>query len=595
MEKGKIFFTWKNKFLNSRLLPLGIFFFGVLLSLFVMRVTYLHQNQMMHIKAKAEAESKGRWFNQSLDKRIAISETIAALIYENSGDYEKAVLATERIYKIHRHEVSSLQYAPDGKVSYIYPHEGNEAGYIDLFADKDRMEEAAYARDKHMAVLAGPFRLKQGGNAFAIRNPVYIMGDDGEEHFWGFAIVITDSDDIIEETGLRELKYSGFEFRLTKTDLRNRVVCTVAESTCNELPGAERFLFYLPGYTMELSVIPTGGWTPWYMIIPAGLVVIVFSILVSMMMVLLQKTQAQNLSLRDESETDALTGLLNRRGGDRKIQQYLDEPGARGILMAIDIDVFKRLNDLYGHAAGDRALIILSEALQERFGEKAIYIRNGGDEFLVFLPGAEINTMKENIERIGSRSFHFQFDNREIRYTISIGYVSYPESAKSLSELCRKADAALYFVKMNGRESAVGFEPSMNTEARAQLGFNLMDIASGIPGAILVYRAYGQEEILFANQGLVDLFECKTMNEFMSYVGSSFRNVPHPDDRERVTESIWTQVRDEKNLGIDKVDYRIITKKGNVRYIKDIGRLVHSQYYGDLFYVFLYDSEMPQE
>ena len=120
--------------------------------------------------------------------------------------------------------------------------------------------------------------------------------------------------------------------------------------------------------------------------------------------------------------------------------------------------------------------------------------------------------------------------------------------------------------------------------------FNFVDyIAQGIPGAILVYQADEHEEILFANQELIDIFECESFADFMRYTRRSFKNIVHPNDLGRVEESIWSQINKGDN-NLDYVSYRVVTKNGNVKMVEDIGHLMHDPTYGDIFFVFLYDT-----
>ena len=92
--------------------------------------------------------------------------------------------------------IQSIQIVPDGVVSEIYPEAGSEAGKIDLINDESRGEICRYGRDNNLVTMQGPFNLKQGGIGIAIRNPVYLEGENGNTRFWGFAIVIIKVPDI---------------------------------------------------------------------------------------------------------------------------------------------------------------------------------------------------------------------------------------------------------------------------------------------------------------------------------------------------------------------------------------------------------------
>lgn len=109
-----------------------------------------------------------------------------------------------------------------------------------------------------------------------------------------------------------------------------------------------------------------------------------------------------------------------------------------------------------------------------------------------------------------------------------------------------------------------------------------------IPGGFLVYRADGNEEILYANRALVKLFRCKTLTEFREWTGNSFRGIVHPKDLVSVEMSINKQISDSDEF-LDYVEYRIRRKDGVVRWVEDYGRCFHSEKVGDIFYVFISD------
>ena len=78
--------------------------------------------------------------------------------------------------------------------------------------------------------------------------------------------------------------------------------------------------------------------------------------------------------------------------------------------------------------------------------------------------------------------------------------------------------------------------------------------------------------------------------EFLEYTKHSFRNVVHPKDLEKTENAIWSQINSSNKMR-DYVKYRIITKKGNVKVVEDLGHLVHHKVYGNIFFVFMYDEK----
>lgn len=117
----------------------------------------------------------------------------------------------------------------------------------------------------------------------------------------------------------------------------------------------------------------------------------------------------------------------------------------------------------------------------------------------------------------------------------------------------------------------------------------LKKITEEMPGGFFVYRAEGNEEIIYVNKAMLRILDCDTMEEFAELTGNSFRGIVHPDDLENVETSIWRQIK-ESHYDLDYVEYRVITKKGRVRWVEDYGHFIHSGIVGDVFYVFVADA-----
>lgn len=110
-----------------------------------------------------------------------------------------------------------------------------------------------------------------------------------------------------------------------------------------------------------------------------------------------------------------------------------------------------------------------------------------------------------------------------------------------------------------------------------------------MPGGFFVYHADGNEEIIYANEAMVRIFNCDTLEEFRKVTGNSFRGIVHPEDLENVELSIWQQI-EESSYDLDYVEYRIITKDGAIRWIDDYGHFIHGEAVGNVFYVFAGDA-----
>lgn len=292
------------------------------------------------------------------------------------------------------------------------------------------------------------------------------------------------------------------------------------------------------------------------------------------------------------SNHDELTGLLNRHGYHAKMEDYLDKhPGDPFTLVLIDIDDFKIINDMYGHQTGDEALKNLAADLTSFFSNGALIARTGGDELSVTILDKGSTGAYPLIKELSEMEHGFDFGGKHYSFRISIGYSCYPEQAEDLSTLLRQADAALYFVKSAGKHGFRQYSRDIKSSKRLNLAFNVKNVARYVPGAILVYEADDYKKILYANDELIKMFECRSLEEFMEYTGGTFDGIVHPDEIKLVDDIIWAQIDRNINYCKDYVDYRIITKTGKVKEVIDCGRFVESEFYGKVFYVMLLDKD----
>jgi len=165
-------------------------------------------------------------------------------------------------------------------------------------------------------------------------------------------------------------------------------------------------------------------------------------------------------SLREEAIRDPLTGLYNRRFLNEVLPRELvraeREQRPVGVLMA-DIDHFKKINDTYGHPAGDRVLRELSSLLRSRTRAGDFSCRFGGEEFIVVMPAATLAQVRERAELIREEfsSIGIDFEAWTIRATVSIGVADSSLHGRTQEELVRRVDAALYAAKSQGRNRVV--------------------------------------------------------------------------------------------------------------------------------------------
>ena len=127
-----------------------------------------------------------------------------------------------------------------------------------------------------------------------------------------------------------------------------------------------------------------------------------------------------------------------------------------------------------------------------------------------------------------------------------------------------------------------------NEQANSLGKFTIHDVMQGMPGGFFIYRADSSEELIYANDAMLRLFRCDTMEELRAHTGNSFKGIVHPDDLERVEAYIERQITDDLQA-LDYVEYRIIRRDGKICWVEDFGHLVHDEDKGDIFYVFISD------
>ena len=179
--------------------------------------------------------------------------------------------------------------------------------------------------------------------------------------------------------------------------------------------------------------------------------------------------------LVDLSSRDALTGLANRRTFELALSREVDRVARSGepaLLLMIDIDHFKRVNDQFGHAAGDLVICAVAQALADSVRPMDLAARIGGEEFAVLLPNCPPAFGPQVAARVRQRVARSQValppEGRRVAVTVSVGAAFAPQWVRSTPTIwLQRADQQLYRAKADGRDR-VCFEPAASPEVSAQ-------------------------------------------------------------------------------------------------------------------------------
>ena len=160
--------------------------------------------------------------------------------------------------------------------------------------------------------------------------------------------------------------------------------------------------------------------------------------------------------LRDAAETDPVTGVYSHRHLQDRIRQETARAGRAGLplsVLMVDLDDFKRVNDVYGHQAGDRVLRAIAGALRAAVRTSDVVARYGGDEFVVLMPdtdAAEAAQVAARASEAVAGRAHAMADGTEVHVTCSAGLATFPIDGNNARRLLRSADAAMYAHKRAG-------------------------------------------------------------------------------------------------------------------------------------------------
>lgn len=575
---------------KKTIVPLIVFLVGIcLLSVFTYNTNVQIQKDRCTI-AKLNAVTYGQRIENDIENGIEITDTLKQVLINGNGQIINFSKIAENLMS---YSIQSVQLAPNGVVTEIYPEEGNETGKIDLLKDSKRGEISNYAKDHNITIIQGPIKLKQGGSGLVVRNPIYLEDKNGQEYFWGFTIAVLRVPEIFEDStnALSKFKYN---YRLSREASVLDKKYVEVDANCDKMIRPVTYNLTVGKEKWKLEIMPRAGWsnsTTLYLIFFGGLSLVLLLTGLTIVLFLLDERRVE---LKELAHKDGLTKLYNRYGFDEMAEKMISKnPKEHCVAVLLDVDDFKLINDMYGHAYGDKALISLSENMQKFFPSSALLGRNGGDEFCILLPNCTMEEVKESLIEFTKTPKTFSYKGQTYSFCISLGYAEYPNNAIERSQLMRCADTALYEVKLHGKNGCKAYQEGFQSGVRKQLGFVLNDISENLPGAFIIYRADKEDdEIFYANKEFLDMAGYENLDAFFNGTKKSFRNLIREDQQKAVETSIWNQI--ESGSKNDYIHYQLRRQDGTYIPVLDQGRIVESERFGRVFYVLFMDWQAMQ-
>ncbi|MGM9576225.1 MAG: diguanylate cyclase domain-containing protein [Anaerovibrio sp.] len=419
----------------------GIFVLAMVIYGLVMHDIWQDIQSEKHNRAVLNAENRAAYLEKDIEEIYGVVSALEIMLADGDNWQVLSFDSTaKRLMKSHPYIVS-LQLAPQGKVTNIYPLQGNEAGLIDLLKDEKRGPISRYAKDTGETIIQGPFDLVQGEKGIVLRHPVYKTDESGQKVFWGFTIAIIKVPDFFRAT---IENFNKFEYAYTLD-----FFCPICQdwqpmlASGQEMVDPEIVEFQVLDARLKLAVMPAKGWSNYREILPHGVFGFFLVLLFTAMSYMLLRLAEAKRMFSQMSLMDGLTGLGNKRSFDLSLEHLVQEDSSFG-LCYIDVNHFKAVNDRFGHNVGDALLKKVAKRIQENTSYPAYRI--GGDEFVILVDEeveeARYKQFKKNIDQAFAQRVRCL--DKKLHITVSLGFARYPEDGQDVQQVISLADQRMY-------------------------------------------------------------------------------------------------------------------------------------------------------
>jgi len=347
--------------------------------------------------------------------------------------------------------IRNISVAVGYRIAYMYPAAGNEqATGLDYRTIRGQWPDVEKASQTGNPVLVGPLDLVQGGRGIIYRSPIFVRG-----LYWGMLSTVYDAPMLFQDI-FGNIEDERFDFAVRK----------VTESTVHRDDAIWGRQSHFEESNIEVQQISLSG-GPWEIaIVPKRAPVAGRAILLLRgLSLLLALVLGWSIYLALERRTllaqvamhDPLTGLPNRRLVEDRLKHALRRhkrnKQAVGMVLFIDLDEFKRINDVHGHRAGDSVLQAVGQQITHVLRATDTVGRWGGDELLVLMENTDRTTAEALTERIRQVfELPVTYQDTTIKVGASIGPAVFPDDGTSLIDLVRVADKRMYEDKQRRRD-----------------------------------------------------------------------------------------------------------------------------------------------
>jgi len=409
--------------------------------------------QFDRVRVLLEASTVRTKLESGLNERISLERGIVAFFASEPGMDEKEYTAFADALMIDDPVIKNLAVLEGTTIKYVYPYEPNKSAIgQDLALIPEQAESVNRAMASREPIVAGPYALVQGGVGIVSRMGIYPLGPEGPR-YWGQASVVIDSEAIFRNAGASD--HPELKFLLEAKTGPGHETAPIHGDTSVTDGNPITLDVNLPGISWSLSAIPRDGWKS-----HLGLAVSVAGIGVTIATIAgmaIYSLITAKAALKELAYHDNLTELPNRSLFWDRLRveaSRTERDGSSIFIYMIDLDDFKKVNDAYGHEAGDRLLAQAAERMSAAIRKSDTVARIGGDEFAVIAPNDGGCGVEELADRLRG-CFMEPFDlGIVVRPTAaSIGSAIYPDDGPDVEAVLAVADHRMYAEKQAGKPS----------------------------------------------------------------------------------------------------------------------------------------------
>lgn len=385
----------------------------------------------------------------SLFRDVFLADSLATIF---SIDPEEA---SENFYDISyrltekSQNVRNVGIAPNDIIEKIYPVAGNERAIgLDFRTVPSQYETIQAARETKDVLLAGPLALVQGGRALIARLPIFNDFPRSQD-YWGSISVVIDYDRLMASAGFFDINNAQIALRGINATGKDGLIFEGAPQTFAQadyqgavvVPNGRWWVaakFDTALSKQQLVLLEIGRWS----------ILLIYTLLFAGFYMLWHSYRAQQWM----ANQDALTHLVNRRFALSYLERITSKStkNHQFCVLAIDLNGFKKVNDLYGHDAGDAMLKLVAQGLEESVRGSDVVARMGGDEFLIILNRVKdedtVLTMMKSI-KISVETKGLPVLDSVVHPSLSIGYACSSSSITTPTDLLSLADQRMYVDK----------------------------------------------------------------------------------------------------------------------------------------------------